>query len=103
LARLPQLKNLQITLKRETLFECLVGNMQLDFLSGLKKIFLLGHHVDRPLDIICGLAGLIAKTPQVVHLEATLSWHFSKDSDTARCAEKITWGPPTAIDSSGSQ
>ena len=35
----------------------------------MKKISLSGNHALYPLDIISGLAGLIAKSPQLVHLE----------------------------------
>ena len=45
------------------------GQIHLGCLSGLKKISLSGNHVHRPHDIISGLAGLIAKSPQLVHLE----------------------------------
>jgi hypothetical protein len=35
----------------------------------LKKFSLSGNHIHRPRDIISGLAGLIAKSPHLVHLE----------------------------------
>ena len=70
LARLPQLQDLQLTLNRDSPFEwSSVGEIQLDCLSGLKKLALSGNHFHRPRDIIGGLAGLIAKSPQLVHLE----------------------------------
>ena len=69
LARLPHLQDLQLTLNRDAPFEWLAGEIQLDCLSGLKKLSLSGNHVHRPRDIISGLAGLIAKSPQLVHLE----------------------------------
>ena len=43
--------------------------IQLDLLSGLKKFSLSGNNISFPLDITKGLAGLIAKSPQLVHLE----------------------------------
>ena len=75
LTRLPQFQDLQVILNRDALFESSVGHIQLDRLSGLKKISLSGNHVDRPRDIINGLAGLIAKSPQLVHLEVYLGPH----------------------------
>ena len=75
LTRLPQLQDLQVILNRDTLFESSVGHIQSDRLSGLKKISLSGNHVDRPRDIINGLAGLIAKSPQLVQLEVYLGYH----------------------------
>ena len=41
----------------------------MDRLSGLKKFSLSGNYVDHPRDTISSLAGLIAKSPQLVHLE----------------------------------
>ena len=46
----------------------------------MKKISLSGNHVDRPRDIICGLAGLIAKSPQLVHLEVKLGYYGKLES-----------------------
>ena len=51
-----------------------IGHILLDRLSRLKKISLSGHHVDHPRDVIKGLAGLIAKSPQLVHLEVSLGY-----------------------------
>ena len=81
LARLPQLQDLQLTLNRHTPFERSVGQIQLDRLSGLKKFSLLGNHIHQPCGIISGLAGLIAKSPQLVHLELKLG-HFGISSET---------------------
>ena len=81
LARLPQLQDLQLTLNRHTPFERSVGQIQLDRLSRLKKFSLLGNHIHQPCGIISGLAGLIAKSPQLVHLELKLG-HFGISSET---------------------
>ena len=56
---------------RDGLFERTVGHtyIQLDRLSGLKRFSLSGNHIHRPCDMIDGLAGLIANSPQLVHLE----------------------------------
>ena len=71
LTRLSQLQDLQLTLNRTAIFVRSVGDIhwQLERLPGLKKISLSGNHIHRPRDIISGLAGLIAKSPQLVHLE----------------------------------
>ena len=84
LTRLPHLEDLQLTLNRTNLpqlhdhrltssrhaqFDHSLGQIQLDHLSGLKKISLSGNHVHYPRDMISRLAGLIAKSPQLVHLE----------------------------------
>ena len=65
------------------LFEHPVGHecIQLDLLSGLKKISLLGDHIHLPRDITNSLAGLIAKCPQLVHLEVKLG-HYGMSLDT---------------------
>ena len=55
-----------------TTYDILAEHIQLDRLSGLKKISLLGNHAHHPRDIISGLAGLIAKSHQLVHLEVKL-------------------------------
>ena len=81
LSRLPQLQDLQITLNRHAPFERSVGQIQLDRLSGLKKFSLLGNHIHQPCDIISGLAGLIAKSPQLVHLEVKLG-HYGISSES---------------------
>ena len=75
LTRLPQLQDLQLIINRDALSEISVGHIHLDRLSELKKISLSGNHVDRPCDITSGLAGLIAKSPQLVHLEVHLGYH----------------------------
>ena len=75
LTRLPQLQDLQLTLNRDALLESSVGNIQLDHLSKLKKISLSGCHVKSHRDIINCLAGLIAISPQLVHLEVNLGYH----------------------------
>ena len=72
LARLPQLQDLQLILNRNQIYECSVGDIQLDRLTGLKRISLSGNHIHHPPNIISGLAGLIAKSPQLVHLEVKL-------------------------------
>ena len=74
LTRLPQLQDLQLVLNRHAPFERSVGQIQLDLLSGpgLKKVSLSGNHIHRPRDIISSLAGLIAKSPQLAHLEVKL-------------------------------
>jgi hypothetical protein len=71
LSRLPRLQDFQLTLNRNGTFERLMGytDIQLDRLSGLKEFSLSGNHVHLPRDIISRLAGLIAKSPQLVHLE----------------------------------
>ena len=74
LTRLPQLQDLQLILNRHAPFERSVGHIQLDCLSGLKKISLSGNHIHFPPDIISGLAGLVAKSPQLVHLEVKLGY-----------------------------
>ena len=53
------------------MFKRWVGHkcIQLDLLSGLKKFSLSSDHIHLPRDIISNLAGLIAKSPQLVHLE----------------------------------
>ena len=72
--RFNKLQDLQLTLNRHVpiKFERSVGQIQLDLLSGLKKISLWGNHVYQLHDIISGLTGLIAKSPQLVHLEIKL-------------------------------
>ena len=42
----------------------------------MKRISLSSYHVDRPRDIISGLAGLIAICPQLVHLEIILGFYY---------------------------
>ena len=74
LTRLSQLQDLQLTLNRHAPFNRSVGQIQLDRLSGLKKISLLGNHIYKPSDIISGLAGLIAKSPHLIHLEIKLGY-----------------------------
>ena len=83
LAKLPQLQDLQLTLNRDSPIESSesVGRI-LDCLSGLKRISLSGNHVHRPRDIISGLAGLIAKSPQLVHLEVKLGYYPSIETPT---------------------
>ena len=73
LNRLPQLQDLQLILNRvrprgQT---CI----QLDLLSGLKKFSLSGDYIFLPRDIVSSLAGLIAKSPQLVHLEVKLGYY----------------------------
>ena len=76
LTRLPQLQDLQLILNCCTpLFERWAighGCIQLDLLSGLKKFSLSGDHIHLPRDIVSSVAGLIAKSPQLVHLEVKL-------------------------------
>ena len=75
LTRLPQLQDLQLILSCFTpLFERWVGHkcIQLDLLSGLKKFSLSGDHIHLPRNIVSCLAGLIAKSPELVHLEVKL-------------------------------
>ena len=92
LTRLPaQFQDLQLTLNRHAPFNHSVGQIQLDRFSGLKKISLLGSHVYQPGDIISGLAWSTSKLNLVI----------SRDTDSAQCVGQGTWGPPTAIDSSG--
>ena len=62
-------------------YDILDEHIQLDHLRGLKKISLSGNHAHYPRDIISGLAGLIAKSRQLVHLEVKLG-HFGISSET---------------------
>jgi hypothetical protein len=83
LTRLSHLQDLQLILNRHAVFESSPGNLQLDHLSGLKKITLSGNHIHRPPGIVSGLAGLIAKSPQLVHLEVKLGhWGISRQTPT---------------------
>ena len=68
LTKLPQLQDLQLILNCDEESSS-VGQIELDRLSGLKKFSISGNHVHRHRDVISGLAGLIAKSPQLVHLE----------------------------------
>ena len=84
LTRLPQLRDLQLVLYRvEPPFERSVGHtsIQLDLLSGLEKFSLSGVHIHLPRDITSSLAGLIAKSPQLVHLEVKLG-HYGISLET---------------------
>lgn len=72
LTRLPRLQNLQLIFNRHAVFERSPGNLQLDRLSGLKRFSLSGNYIHHPPGIVRGLAGLIAKSPQLVHLEVKL-------------------------------
>jgi hypothetical protein len=47
----------------------------------LKKLSILGNHIHYPCDIFSGLAGLIAKSPQLVHLEVKLG-HYGISSES---------------------
>jgi len=80
LARLPQLQDLQLLLYRDRPFSERLDDgykfIQLNLLSGLKKFSLSGRR-----DIVSGLAGLIAKCPQLVHLEIKLS-HYGVSWET---------------------
>ena len=69
LTRLPQLQDLQLNLNYFT--PLWIGHkcIQLNLLSGLKKLSLSSNHIHLPRDIVSSLAGLIARSPQLVHLE----------------------------------
>ena len=70
LSKLPQLQDFQLILTRIEPFIENSDGIQLDLLSGLKKISLSGIYFRR--DIVNRLAGIIAKSPQLVHLEVKL-------------------------------
>ena len=69
LTRLPQLQDLQLIFNRDAQS---IGHIQVDRLSGLKKISISCNYVHRPRDIVSGLGGLVARSPQLVHLEVNL-------------------------------
>jgi hypothetical protein len=54
------------------LFDHSPGHLQLDHLSGLKKLSITGNYTHCPPPTISGLARLIAKSPQLVYLEVKL-------------------------------
>ena len=81
------------------MFERSVGHIQLDHLLGLKKISLSCNHVHRPRDIVSGLAGLIAKSPQLFHLEVNLGYNgISPDIPTLHdVLNKVPEGHPLKL------
>ena len=75
LSKLPQLQDLQLILNRVRPRSVGQTCIQLELLSGLKKISLSGDYIFLPRDFVSSLAGLIAKSPQLVHLEVKLGYY----------------------------